>query len=183
MTRLGFVRRMWLTRFSQPAVDRSLFRHVLQRKPSRIIQVGIPSLDRTERLIRVATAAAGGGLHYVGLDRFEARLPGEPVGPTLKQAHQRLHSLARVQLVPGNADTSLARLCNHLGAFDMVVIDADTDRRHLERCWFFIQRITGPASLVLRESTSGAGGTSAWQVVSKATIDELASRTVVRRAG
>jgi CheY-like chemotaxis protein len=69
------------------------------------------------------SAHPGTDLHYVGLDRFEGRLPEDPPGVTLKQAHQRLHGLARVQLVPGNVDTSLSRLCNHLGAFDLVLMD------------------------------------------------------------
>jgi hypothetical protein len=183
MAGMGFGRRLWLTRFSKPAIDRPLYRHVLARKPARILQVGIASLDRTERLLRVAAAVAGSPIHVVGLDRFEGRLPSEPAGPTLKQAHQRLHGLASTQLVPGNADTSLARLCNHLGIFDLVLIDAVTDQRHMERCWFFIQRITNPASLVLAEIATAADRPASWQVVTKTKIDELASRTVLRRAG
>lgn len=182
MAGMGFGRRLWLTRFSKPATDRPLYRHLLARKPARILQLGIGSLDRTQRLLSVAAAITGGPAHYVGLDRFEGRLPAEPAGPTLKQAHQRLHGLARTQLVPGNADTSLARLCNHLGIFDLVVVDAVTDERHRERCWFFLQRLTNPASLVLAEA-SASTGSGGWQVVTKATIDDLASRTVLRRAG
>lgn len=183
MAGMGLGRRLWLTRFSKPAADRVMYRHVLARKPARILLVGIGSVDRTERLLSVATSVTGSPAHFVGLDRFEGRLPSEPPGPTLKQAHQRLHGLARCQLVPGNADTSLARLCNHLGIFDLVLIDAVTDQRHMERCWFFLQRITNPASLVLAEIASPGGGPRSWQVVPKTKIDELASRTVLRRAG
>jgi hypothetical protein len=184
MGRLGFLRRLWLTRFSQPAVDRGLLGHVLRRKPGRVIQVGLGSLDRAARLLSVAAAVNdGGAVHFVGLDRFEGRQPTEPPGPTLKQAHRRLHALGRVQLVPGNADTALARLCNHLGVFDLVVIGAETDERHLERCWFFIQRITNAGSLVLLEKASAGGRGGSWQVVPKAAIDALAARSVLRRAG
>ena len=183
MAGIGFGRRLWLTRFSQPASDRPLYRHLLARKPARILQLGIGSLGRAERLLAVAAALAGGQPQLVGLDRFEGRLSSEPAGPTLKQAHQRLHGLARTQLVPGNADTSLARLCNHLGIFDLVLIDASTDPRNLERCWFFLQRITNPASLVLAETVASTGGPVSWQIVPKATIDDRASRTVLRRAG
>jgi hypothetical protein len=182
MPGMGFGRRLWLTRFSKPATDRGLYRHLLVRKPARILQLGICSLDRTERLLSIAAAMTGSPIHFVGLDRFEGRLPSEPPGPTLKQAHQRLHGLGRTQLVPGNADTSLARLCNHLGIFDLVVIDAVTDQRHRERCWFFLQRLTNPTSLVLTETSTTTGSVN-WQVVTKATIDDLASRTVLRRAG
>ena len=81
----------------------------------------------------IIEALADGGVHFVGLDRFEGRLPSDPPGVTLKQAHQRLHALAKVQLVPGNVDGSLSRLCNHLGVFDLVLVSADNDQRHLER--------------------------------------------------
>lgn len=184
MGRMGLVRRIWLTRLSKPAADRVVYRHLLKHAPSRIMQIGLGPLDRTSRMLSVARAAAEGRpIHYVGLDRFEERLPMEPAGPSLKQAHQRLTGLGRVQLVPGNADSSLARLCNHLGVFDLVLIAADTDPRHLERCWFFIQRITKPASTVLLESVADPQSGPSWRAVPKATLDDLASRTVLRRVG
>jgi hypothetical protein len=124
------------------------------------------------------SAHPGTDLHYVGLDRFEGRLPEDPPGVTLKQAHQRLHGLARVQLVPGNIDSALARVCNHLGVFDLVVISAANDERHLARSWFFLQRITNPQTTVFVESASRT-----WSVLSKAKIDEMAARSVLQRAG
>ena len=181
MTRMGLFRRLWLTRLSKPAAERVIYRHVLQAPPRRIIELGLGLLGRTERLLQTVTAAtAADAVHYVGLDRFEGRTASDPPGVTLKQAHQRLHKLARVQLVPGNVDTSLARLCNHLGIFDLVLIAADTDERHLERCWFFLQRLTTADTTVFLE-TRAAG--SRWATVPKPRIDELAAKTVLRRAG
>ena len=121
--------------------------------------------------------------HETGLYLF--RTPGNPrwQGVSLKQAHQRLHSLARVQLVPGNSDTSLSRLCNHLGLFDLILISADNDPRHIERSWFFIQRIVTVRTTVLVETRDAALGTTAWLPVVKARIDELASKTLLKRAG
>ena len=180
MAGLGIVRRIWLSRFSRPAAERILYRHVLRSRPRRLLELGLGLLGRTERLLR----AGGTDLQYVGLDRFESRTPSDPPGVSLKQAHRRLHGLARVQLVPGNVDTSLARLCNHLGVFDLVVVSADTDERHLERCWFLLQRLTNPATTLFLESRGGASST--WAVVSKPRIDDLAARSVqppLRRAG
>jgi len=119
MKKLGWFGTLWLTRLSKPAGERAIHRLVLQARPKRILELGLGMLRRTERMLSLAGAAGGEPVHYVGLDRFEGRLPGDPPGVTLKQAHQRLHALARVQLVPGNVDTSLGRLCNHLGVFDM----------------------------------------------------------------
>jgi len=182
MTRIGLFRRLWLTRLSKPAAERVIYRHVLQSPPRRIIELGLGLLGRTERLLQTVNAAtAADAVHYVGLDRFEGRTPADPPGVTLKEAHRRLTKLARVQLVPGNVDTSLARLCNHLGVFDLVLIAADTDERHLERCWFFLQRITSAGTTVFLESRTA--GSSRWTALPKARIDELAAQTVLRRAG
>ena len=82
--------------------------------------------------------------------------------------------------MPGNIDTSLSRLCNHLGSFDLVLIAADNDPRYVERCWFFIQRIVTPKTAIFAESRVGSGGV--WNLISKARVDELAAKTVLRRA-
>ena len=180
MARMGLLRSLWLTRFSQPAGERAMYRHVLRTPPARILELGMGMLVRTERLLQaVGSSRAVADLHYVGLDRFEARMPTDPPGVSLKQAHQRLHSLARVQLVPGNIDSSLSRLCNHLGVFDMVLISAANDERHLARCWFFLQRLTTSTTTVFVESSGGAR----WTVLPKSRVDELAAQAVLKRAG
>ncbi len=183
MATYGRFRRLWLTRFSQPAADRVVYRHVLRSGPQRILELGLGLLIRTERMLTaVASRRNAVPAHYVGLDRFEGRAPGDSPGVSLKQAHQRLHNLAKVQLVPGNVDTSLARVCNHLGTFDLVIVSADNDERHLERSWFFLQRLVTPATTIFIQPKPAA----AWAPISKARIDELAAKTVqpaLRRAG
>lgn len=180
MARLGPLQRLWLARLSQPAAERVIHRHVLRQPPARILEIGLGLLARTERML-AAAAAATAPVQYVGLDRFEGRVPTDPPGVSLKEAHRRLNKLGRVQLVPGNVDTSLARLVNHLGVFDLVVVSADNDERHLERCWFFLQRVTTAATTVFLERRDGAA--TRWTTLPKARIDELAAQTVLRRAG
>ncbi len=179
MSGVGFFRRIWLTRFSSPAVERPLLRLVLDRRPAKILELGLGTIERTERLLGVASSLAP--VHYVGLDRFEARLPGDPVGVTLKEAHRRLHGLGRIQLVPGNADSSLARLCNQLGGFDLVLVSSSTDRQNLTRCWFFLQRVTRPGTVLMQEVVRDASST--WQEVSHERVADLASQTILRQAG
>ena len=179
MSGVGFFGRIWLTRFSSPAVERPLLRLVLDRRPAKILELGLGTLERTERLLGVASSL--GPVHYVGLDRFEARLPGDPAGVTLKEAHRRLHGLGRIQLVPGNADSSLARLCNQLGGFDLVLVSSSTDRQNLTRCWFFLQRVTRPGTVLMQEVVRDASST--WQEVSHERVADLASQTILRQAG
>jgi hypothetical protein len=176
---LGWFGSVWLTRLSGPASERVIYRHVLRSAPRRILEIGLGTLVRTERMLRAAARAGGGDVRYVGLDRFEGRDVGDPPGVSLKQAHRGLHALARVQLVPGNADASLARLCNQLGQFDLVVVSADTDPRYLERSWLFIQRMVTADTTILVEPSRGA----AWTVLSRARLDELAARPILKRAG
>lgn len=181
MGKIGFFRRFWLTRFSKPAAERVIYRHLLRTPPRRILELGLGLLLRTERVLHTAAAGQTTPVQYVGLDRFEGRAPSDPPGVSLKQAHQRLHALGKVQLVPGNVDSSLARLCNHLGTFDLVLIAADNDDRHLDRCWFFLQRLVTPQTLVLVESRTG--GVTSWNGITKPRIDELAARSVLKKAG
>lgn len=178
MGRLGMIRSLWLTRLSRPAGERPIYRHTLKTPPRRILELGVGLLARTERLLEVATSALPATeVTYVGVDRFESRGPSDPPGVSLKEAHQRLHGKARVQLVPGNVDSALARVCNHLGVFDLVVISAANDERHLARCWFFLQRVTGPQTTVFIES-----GRS-WALLPKAKIDDMAAKAILSRAG
>ena len=109
-------------------------------------------------------------------------MPTDPSGVSLKQAHQRLSPLAKVQLVPGNADSALSRVSNHLGTFDLVLVSADNDQRHMERSWFFLQRLVRPESVVFIEPLSAAGIRLAWQPLEQSRLADLASRSVQRRA-
>lgn len=179
MAKLGMLRSLWLTRLAKPAGERVLYRYALKTPPRRILELGLGTLGRTERLLEVAgSAIPAADLNYVGLDRFESRAATDPAGVSLKQAHQRLHAKARVQLVPGNIDSALARVCNHLGVFDLVVISAANDERHLSRCWFFLQRVTTAQTTVFVESARAT-----WSLLPKATIDDMAARAVLQRAG
>jgi hypothetical protein len=184
MAEMGFWRSFWLVRLSKPAGERVLHAHALRTRPRRILEVGLGTLVRTERLL-AAARSADSPIHYVGLDPFEGRGPDDPPGVTLKEAHRRLHRLGKVQLVPGPADGSLSRLCNHLGTFELVLVSADYGPQQLERVWFFLHRLVTPASTVMVEAGARGGG-SDWAILPSSKLADLAARAVspvMRRAG
>jgi len=184
VTTPGWLNTLWLTRFSRPAGERILYRHVVTRRPRRILELGLGRLWRTERLLRHAVAQVeDAAVAYVGVDRFESRQADDSPGVSLKEAHRRLHGIAKVQLVPGNVDTNLSRLCNHLGSFDLVLVAADHPPRQLERAWLFVQRLTGPDTVLFVESSPANGGRSTWAPLSRGQLADLATRALQRRAG
>lgn len=188
---LGWLGRQWLLYWSAPREERVIHRFVvraIRQRPAqfRILELGIGGLRRSERLLRLAAGlGAKGCLNYVGIDRFEGRLESDPPGVTLKDAFRTLNRLGRVQLVPGNVDTTLSRLCNHLGFFDLILVSSDADSRHVERSWFFIHRLVRPGSTVMVETEAGRQGagsqTREWRTISSATLGELAGRAVSRQ--
>ena len=97
---------------------------------------------------------------------------------TLKEAHSCLRNFGRIQLVPGNPDSALARLCNHLGWFDLILVSADVDAETVSRCWFFLQRLTQSHTVVLQEVSKDA-----WEPVGHQYIDDRASQQILRKVG
>ena len=178
MGRIGIFKKLWLLRCSRSVGERPLVRSILDGRPKKILELGLGELNRTPKILSLAAQASDGPIHYVGLDRFEARLPEDPAGVTLKEAHSCLQSFGRVQLVPGSPDSTLARLCNHLGWFDLILVSAAIDQATVSRCWFFLQRLTRSHTVVFQEIAEGA-----WEPVSHQNIDDRASQQALRKAG
>lgn len=175
----GWLQTLWMTRFSRPAGERPLWRHVLRQPPQRILELGLGTLTRTERLLRLAaTLRPEQPIQFVGIDRFESRTPSDPPGVSLKDAHRRLTNLGKVQLVPGTADAALARVGNHIGVFDLVLVSGDENEGQLGKAWFFLQRLVRPESTVFVEESPGA----TWRVIGPEAIERLAARPLQRRA-
>lgn len=175
----GWLQTLWMTRFSRPAGERPLWRHVLRKPPGRILEIGLGTLARTERLIRLAAALRPEQpIQFVGIDRFESRTPADPPGVSLKEAHRRLTGLGRVQLVPGRADAALARVGNHIGVFDLVLVSSDETEGRSGKAWFFLQRLVRPESTVF--VAEGAGAT--WSLIGADVIERLATRSLKRAA-
>lgn len=139
--------RIW-TNFSQPRCDRALYRRVLQRKPCRIVELGIGDLTRTQRVIALAQRGHQQAIHYSGIDLFEAR---EGHSLKLKQVHNRLApSGAKIRLVPGALLPALARTSNLLMQTDLLIIDSSITASDLRAAEPFLPRMLAPDTAIAR---------------------------------
>lgn len=172
--KLGLLGRIWLNHFTKPAEERVLVKHVLEHDVRDLLEIGLGTLERTERLLSTMDSPT---VRYVGLDLFESRAVGDPPGVTLKEAHRRLTKRCAVQLVPGDVSGSLARICNHVGVFDMVLVANGIDTRSVERVWFFVRRLVRPTSAVFEQATDGR-----WQLLTRDQLDARAHQVLGRQA-
>lgn len=172
--KIGLFRRIWLHNFVKPAEERVLIRHLLEHDVERMLEIGVGTLERTERLL---AAVPSGSMRYVGIDPFESRGPDDPPGVSLKEAHRRLTRRAQVQLVPGPVDATLARVCNHIGVFDMIAVANGLSAGTLERVWFFARRLVRPTSAVFHQSADGA-----WSRLSRDMLEAKSRQVLGRQA-
>ena len=145
---LTYARSVW---FSKPAADRALFRLLYQRKITTIVELGVGTGRRAERMIRLAAKRGRSQIRYTGIDLFEAR-PSFAPGLTYKCAHRLLVATeAHVKLVPGDPFSALGRVANELQGTDLLVVSADQDEAALTRAWFFVPRMLHPESRICLE--------------------------------
>jgi len=169
---LQYVRFAYL---SKPASDRPLYRAIRSLRPKSIVELGVGIGIRSKRLIQVAQRYAGNDkVRYTGIDLFEGRSANQP-GLTLKRAHTTLKSLgAKVQLVPGDPFSALARAANALVGTDLVVIGADQDSDSLKRAWFYVPRMLTDNSRVFLEEYQEDEGARTFQELDLAAIKQIA---------
>jgi hypothetical protein len=128
------LRYLYLAFFSKPIGDRPLFRHIRRHKSQRILEFGVGTTERAQRLIEVATLYASEQISYTGIDLFEMRGESDGPGVSLKLAHRSLTATgARVRLLPGNIQSALPQAANSLGPQNLVLISADQSDESLAR--------------------------------------------------
>lgn len=156
MNRTGFWPVVYLSRLSQPVHERAIYRAIVTRRVSRIVEIGIGDGVRASRMISAALRhQRPNEIRYSGIDLFEARSQSQP-GLTLKLAHRRLGETGvQLRLLPGDPYSALARAANALTGTDLIVIGADQDAASLERAWFYLPRMLHKQSLILQESLAG----------------------------
>jgi uncharacterized protein YbjT (DUF2867 family) len=121
-------------------------------KVSRIVEIGIYSVQRTAAMIAVAQRFAGTEqIAYTGLDWFDARSEDLPK-LTLKQAHRELQATgAAVRLVPGEPARSVSAIANSHQHTGLLLLSSQVPEGSLAPAWFYFPRMIDSASVVLRE--------------------------------
>jgi hypothetical protein len=183
------LRYLYLAWFSQPALDRPIYKLLRQRPIRSIVELGIGHGVRTRRLLEVAAMRRSAEpLRYAGIDLFEARDAATP-GLALKQAYALLKDdKVKLQLVPGDPLSALARAANGLADTDLLLISADQQGDSLLQAWRYVPRMLHENSLVYLErpgACPGAGpGESKFELLTPLEIARLAkdAQRPLRRA-
>jgi hypothetical protein len=165
---------------SQPKADRAVYRAIRRAKVHSIVEMGIGNGRRAERMIALAQAWwPEQRLRYTAIDPFELRGDQDSPGLPLKSAYRKFRATgARVQVVPGDPYTALARVANALTGTDLLLISADQDEASLAAAWFYVPRMLHAKSQVLFEEVDDTG--MRWRAVSRQQIDKLAARQAQR---
>ncbi len=155
MKRPSWLYRIWLSYFAKPKDERIVYRDLLKRPASRIVEIGVVQGERAERLIRLAQKLAGGTVLYTGIDTFESTPPGRPF-LKLKDAFKRLSvSGCKTNLVPGDPLSALTRVANNLAGTQLLLIDASIRDDSLQQAWFYVPRMLTDTSWVYRQRADG----------------------------
>jgi len=147
----------YLAHFSKPRTVRQLYRLVKVHRITRIVEIGIYSLERTLAMLAVAQRYAGSEqVSYTGLDWFDARADDLPQ-LTLKQAHCELQATRTVvRLVPGEPARSVASIANAHQHTGLLLLSSPVPESLLAPAWFYFPRMVDSKSIVLRERIDSA---------------------------
>jgi hypothetical protein len=171
---------LYLVHLSQPRADRTVYQAIRAGTPQTILELGMGSGQRAQRMIALAGSLVGGKrIAYTGADLFEASKRSEL---SLKATYQQLLPTgAKLRLIPGEPMTALPQVANGLGQFDLIVISVDSLSAQTPRGWYYLQRLLHPRSVVLVEEAA-AGGQTAFRPLSLAEIEARGLATRTRRA-
>ena len=177
MSVIEFFKNTYLLHFSKPAENRPVYRTLLNQKPTRIVELGLGDGQRTIQMLQKASRLSPEAtIKYTGIDLFEARSPEQGPGMSLKDAHRTLKMPnVKIQLVPGDPFSALARMANTLPDTDLLIISKCQDSASLERAWFYVPRMLHSQSVILHEKADGSG-------FREITCEELPAAKTERRA-
>ncbi len=150
--------KLHLRYLSKPLSDRAVLVHLLETPVSSILEIGVGSGQRTQKMLFWNQLPEGSTqLRYVGVDPFESSEEGRP-HLKLKQAHRMLSEAGvKTLLVPGDASNALPRVAHSAQPFDLVVIDGgyDVDTAEGQALMHWLPRLASESATVFASARSG----------------------------
>lgn len=125
MAKLSWFSKLYWKHFAGPKSDKSLHRLLLDHSFNSILEIGIGSGERTQRIFTLLTPRdPQATIRYTVVDAFDS-VPGHL---TLKQAHKMLAEKGvKSTLVPGDLTAALARVGNTVGQHDLIIAEGILD--------------------------------------------------------
>ncbi len=143
--------------FSKESSDRQLFRLVKKHRVLRIVELGIGSLERTSKLLKLAgDNASQGEIQYTGFDSFDLRAESEEPLSLIMAHRELIRCGASVRLTPGGPASGLPAQANSLSDTDLLLISPSVSDEVLEPLWFYLPRMCHPGTLVLSQLNASA---------------------------
>lgn len=139
------LRHFYLAYLAKPAGDRVLYRTLRQHCCQSIVEIGIGSIERTERLLKMAAERNGALPRYAAIDGFDLRADA---ALPLKDSFKRLRSKAeKLRLLPGDPGAVLPQAANDLLGVDLLLFTADAFASMTPTAWFFVPRMLKDGTL------------------------------------
>ncbi len=151
----NYIKYAYLAYFSRPAGERILYRRMRSLPVRSIVEIGMSSLRRTERIIRQAQATHSTAISYTAIDLFELRADLEEREPLpLKDVYRRLKpSGVQVRLIPGLPAQAVPRKANELVSSDLLLVNERYEAEFFEQSALYVPRMLHRRSLVFVEGT------------------------------
>jgi hypothetical protein len=179
MAAIGPLKYAYLAYFSQPKSERIIYQQLKKLVATRIVEVGIGSIQRAVQIVAVAQRFAGGkAITYTGFDWFEERDAGQAPLPLIHAHRQMQLCGAKARLVPGYPPATLPQIANSLQRTDLMLISHLVDDAVLERTWFYMPRMCQPNTLILREQKDSSTGVVSF---ARLTLEDLQRRSLIRK--
>jgi hypothetical protein len=177
------LRYFYLACLSRPAGDRPLYRAIRRNRVQRILEIGVGSGLRAQRMIDLAQRSSPGDqIHYTGIDLFEARDAAAGPGLSLKDAHRILKATpAKIRLAPGDPLSALSRIANVLVGTDLVIVSSEVDEQSLSHAWRFVPRMLHAGSQIYVQH-GGPKSETPFELLAAEQLTQLAAVHSIRRA-
>jgi len=172
MAQLSWFSKLYWRHLASPKGDRSLHRILLERQFTSVLEIGIGSGARTERVLKLLNSSSSSAtIRYTVVDAFESA----PNHLTLKQAHKMLAEAGvKSSLVPGDLTAALARVGNTIGQHDLIIaeglLDLSEPQNSLLTPW--LKKVANPDGVIATSKMPGGS----LQIIETKSLQSSANR-------